>query len=324
VEKKGGGREDCLSFEECAYSFVVNQDLVLAPHGPVPRQAFRSIRKLVDTASTPSKMSAMVLEDKLLMHTVVDRVAESCGGIKQLPLLHWEQNTLEGKTRETGGNLKDVKRLLAAGFGVFVKPSHGANNEGNAKVTPDKKEYFEKAMSKALSARYEGGSSAVARVLPGAIAQPLYLAPGVEFWNEKNHLGNFPLELKVQVMWGKAFLASTYHGALDNSEADLFFERPSLSSNEWRAAPFSPAEAPPDARYGNGGKVSLYLEQFLPKVASQAECLAGRLGAPWLRVDFFVPPPGAEGVPVVLNEIEYNSGVRWRRLQMPIEPWKRE
>lgn len=77
----------------------------------------------------------------------------------------------------------------------------------------------------------------------------------------------------------------------------------------------------PDERFEENG-VAAYLQQYLANISTQAECVAKKLGAPRIRVDFFIPPPAAAGVvPVVLNEVEYNGGVWWSRLQIPQGPW---
>merc|ERR1712187_44249 len=43
-------------------------------------------------------------------------------------------------------------------------------------------------------------------------------------------------------------------------------------------------------------------------MAATAKKLATKLGASWLRVDFFVPPVG-DTSPITLNEVAYGSGI---------------
>jgi len=80
----------------------------------------------------------------------------------------------------------------------------------------------------------------------------------------------------------------------------------------------SPRPQPPPAMLRGSERAFLcdYVrENFAEEVASQAQHVATKLAAPWLRVDFFVPPPGKEHEwPIVLNEVEYNQGVEYRKV----------
>uniref|UniRef100_A0A7S2QMD9 Uncharacterized protein n=1 Tax=Zooxanthella nutricula TaxID=1333877 RepID=A0A7S2QMD9_9DINO len=115
-----------------------------------------------------------------------------------------------------------------------------------------------------------------------------------------------PVELVVQVAWGRAYAIAC---------GSLFF---SPSSDGWACRCRMPATDDVLAFLEAGtGRMFMkrrerekwceYLRPYVGNVAFLAEHLATRLGAPWLQVDFFAPPPGLDHWPVVLSEVRYDS-----------------
>merc|ERR1712048_984177 len=62
-----------------------------------------------------------------------------------------------------------------------------------------------------------------------------------------------------------------------------------------------------------------WISQHMPQMVEQAEHLATATGASWLRVDFFLPPPGMD-MPVTMNEVAYGSGILYRDPEQPSMP----
>lgn len=55
--------------------------------------------------------------------------------------------------------------------------------------------------------------------------------------------------------------------------------------------------------------IKAQLGAAMPFMAAASKALAAKLGASWLRVDFFVPPVGDTTSAITLNEVAYGSGI---------------
>uniref|UniRef100_A0A7S2Q5F4 ATP-grasp domain-containing protein n=1 Tax=Zooxanthella nutricula TaxID=1333877 RepID=A0A7S2Q5F4_9DINO len=159
-----------------------------------------------------------------------------------------------------------------------------------------------------------------------------------------------PIELRVQVVWGRAYIVlyrTAGEGAADNAvavtpqrgsggtlrEAVTWPCQPRvLMRDDFHREIYQVGKGLEDAM--GGWATSAIMDKqdvqslcdgirpHLRLVVTQAEEVARQLEAPWLRVDFFVPPPKLDKRwPVVLNEVEYNQGLTFfkYRPQDPVD-----
>uniref|UniRef100_A0A7S2Q4E8 Uncharacterized protein n=1 Tax=Zooxanthella nutricula TaxID=1333877 RepID=A0A7S2Q4E8_9DINO len=288
-----------------------------------------------DTVSIPA------LEDKLMVHEIVDGfdVEANCPGvgpILQLPVLQWQQELSNGTTAQ--GRLAHSPDRLQ--FGAIVKPTHLAHGTGFSRIVDldGQPDVVRQKLEQAVHAEDPNLNQAAQLVRKGAIIQPAY--PSIDDVHGPPEPGTrpdwtkAPLELRVQVAWGRVFMAASHPSPGSWNILNFIPQRDEageVASWSAHAIPvsddaretFQQMGTDPEMRMLRRETVAFYQERhdlaeyllpFLSKVAPQAECLAKAFAVPWARFDFFVPPPGVNSSewPVVLNEVEYKSGVQWQ------------
>uniref|UniRef100_A0A6U9WMM6 Uncharacterized protein n=1 Tax=Zooxanthella nutricula TaxID=1333877 RepID=A0A6U9WMM6_9DINO len=305
---------------ERARNFEVNEDFST----PELRQCCPANSSFLDlhtqlVSTTVEQMSVVVVEDKILMSSVVQQLASTCD-VKQMPVLWWRQKLPTGKYREShGGTWKaDAKMLGKHSAELILKPSHMASARGVVKLSPGQLNgtTLATAATNALRMSPEQGGTkgrAAASVLPGVLVQPMYpAAPG----------SRPPHELKVLVVWGRAQVVNAMYGGL-HSVNNLFFWRsgeswvptssPRIKNEALKESQTFEYEGQIQADAAKREALIRHLTPYVVEVAPKAECVAVRLRAPWLRVDFFVPPDSSSAWPVVLNEVEHAGGIHWEK-----------
>jgi len=130
---------------------------------------------------------------------------------------------------------------------------------------------------------------------------------------ESEEVGKFPLELKVQTLWGKAVVAQLHRSVqefqwefnmfewwrdIETHQLKLFF---SVNRQNIERKTFWPLLTEDERN-----SLKTHLEQYIEEAQQTAEMLAARLGIPYLRVDFFISPPNAPRQ-MVVNEIALPS-----------------
>jgi len=193
-----------------------------------------------------------------------------------------------------------------------VKPTHLSNGAGVLilkAVQPQQREhtiqYLTEHVRNHMQQRAGAHESlALQSLKPGFIVQPRYQS-----------VVNFetPLELRIVALWGKVRLGLWWWG-----RQKALGESP--HRNAWIVRrPKRQGRLSDDDQWdilhehtGNNPGFNRALELFerhMPAMASAAEAIAVAVGAPFLRVDFFV---GSADWGVRLNEVAYGCGVDYR------------
>jgi len=192
---------------------------------------------------------------------------------------------------------------------IVLKPSHLSNGSGLVTVSAPKPhekqptvDYLIAHMTKFLCQKADAKESAALRSLrPGFVAQPRY----------RSVIGfKAPLELRVQVLWGRARMALWWWGrGVPESTRNAWFVRrltgnpAGFSQDEWEVIHDHPG-------HNKGFFKALELfKRHIREMAAAAESLAVAMGAPFLRADFFV---GSSDWGLRLNEVAYGCGADYR------------
>eukprot|EP00401_Gymnodinium_catenatum_P076409 CAMPEP_0117491466 /NCGR_PEP_ID=MMETSP0784-20121206/18082_1 /TAXON_ID=39447 /ORGANISM="" /LENGTH=597 /DNA_ID=CAMNT_0005286259 /DNA_START=16 /DNA_END=1807 /DNA_ORIENTATION=+ len=300
------GPSDVQPWIGAARNFEMNRDFDVsrALHGR--RLDLPGFMQLMKEESV-GKLTIKALADKLVLHRVVQHL-----GIPQMPAL------LAVDGRDTSNVQRDIEELLQNNLSntdsqdVVLKPTHLSNGKGVVIISPMKSwefeataEYLVKHVQQHLRERAGNHESVALRTLqPGFLAQPKY----------KSVVGfKTPLELRVVVLWGKVRLALWWWGR--GSQPDEFPNR-----NVWLVRrPIRVGELSKEddwelihehtgANLGFDRAVELF-RSHISSIAAAAEALAVAVGAPFLRVDFFVGDPTWG---LRLNEVAYGCGVDYR------------
>lgn len=293
--------EEMNAWLSAARNFDMNTDFDVAP---LLADRRRSIQEVVDVMKVNSggKGTIQALGDKIVLSKLLENL-----GIPQMPVLFSTYSKVEQQ---------EVDSLVASwkteeDFDVVIKPTHLSSAAGAIFMCKSKwekdgwnaqklKEHMETYLQKKAS---ESESEALKSLVPGFVVQPRYRS-SVGF--------NFPLELRVVTLWGKARVGIWWWGRHSDPKgrrSTWFVRKPAkageLSENDdW--------EVIHEHRGGNRGfEVSLKLfKEAMPVMCTAAEAIATAVGAPFLRSDFFV---GDSRWGVRLNEVAYGSGVDYRR-----------
>lgn len=148
-------------------------------------------------------------------------------------------------------------------------------------------------------------SKALHDIIPGVIVQEKYPAPaGMQS----------PIEVKLQTVWGKTYMGVFWKGYRENNNREY---NPNFEDNAWVVPDKSGGWAVKFASYYGNKKVgqtgpthnelAAIIMEHMPAMVDQAEYLTKKLGASFLRVDFFLPP--WRGSSLKLNEVAYGSGI---------------
>lgn len=294
-------KEEMTAWLSAARNFNMNSDFDVAP---LLADRRRSIQEVVDVMKVNSggKGTIQALGDKIVLSKLLENL-----GIPQMPVLFSTYSKVEQQ---------EVDSLVASwkkdeDFDVVIKPTHLSSAAGAIFMCKSKwekdgwnaqklKEHMETYLQKKAS---ESESEALKSLVPGFVVQPRYRS-SVGF--------NFPLELRVVTLWGKARVGIWWWGRHTDPKgrrSTWFVRKPAKSGelsedDDW--------EVIHEHRGGNRGfEVSLKLfKEAMPVMCRAAEAIATAVGAPFLRSDFFV---GDSRWGVRLNEVAYGSGVDYRR-----------
>jgi len=319
----GGGVGTRSSLEPIGFALNTDYQKFWDEYSKYPRmESWEAARESMLRVSDGTKASIVAMEDKLMLHRLVDGLdASVCPGverIKQVPIRAWVQ--WHGSDVTVA-----AVDLEHAPENLWFKPTHLSNSDGGSPWS--KSEYgnrhqfmdFVKTSCEWFKDKGQSTgriSEAGQRVAPGCVVQDMY--PKARDRNNDVWPSYSPLELRVQVNWGRGHMVALTSGG--HVFIGFNRQRPVQGgAAEWShfALGFdSSSQKPYPAAHVD--EVVNYLRQFLDTVVLQAECLATALGVPWARIDFFVPPPGSTW-PVVFNELEVVSGVQWT-LEKPMLP----
>jgi len=284
-----------------AQNFEMNTDFDV---GHLLADRKRSIQEVVNVMKVNSggKGTIQALGDKIVLSKLLENL-----GIPQMPVLFSTYSKV---------NEKEVEDMVSSwktdeDFDVVIKPTHLSSATGAIFMCKTKwekdgwdakklTEHMETYLQKKAS---DSESEALKSLVPGFVVQPRYRS-SVGF--------NFPLELRVVTVWGKARVGIWWwgrHGDPKGRRSTWLVRKPKTGyelsdQDDW--------EVIHDHRGGNRGfEVSLKLfQEAMPVMSAAAEAIATAVGAPFLRSDFFV---GNSKWGVRLNEVAYGSGVDYRR-----------
>eukprot|EP00930_Biecheleria_cincta_P017215 TRINITY_DN13753_c0_g1_i1.p1 TRINITY_DN13753_c0_g1~~TRINITY_DN13753_c0_g1_i1.p1 ORF type:complete len:1005 (+),score=127.51 TRINITY_DN13753_c0_g1_i1:23-3016(+) len=309
--------EELRPWMEAARNFEMNRDFhVDLPQGELD---FNTLMGKMKQASE-GKTTIQALGDKILLSRMLANL-----GVPQMPILLEVQTgaaiqQLVERFVEERSTCEDPCKL-------FVKPSHlsnangvmclgatgsseGGTSSGYKPIGNDEKTREIKRltahMTKYMGERAANNESlALQSLKPGFLVQPQY----------ESVIGfQWPLELRVLTIWGKARMGIWwwgYRGQPDvKSNRNTWFVRiPAtrgklLDDDRWDTVHSHVGVNP-----GFESAIKL-LGRHMPSMAAMAEYVATMVGAPFLRVDFFV---GSPRWGVRLNEVAYGSTIEFCR-----------
>jgi len=294
--------EDLEAWHQAACNFEMNTDFDIS--GP---RCF-DLASLVATmkAQSAGKRTIQALADKLTLHQLLENM-----GIVQMPVLLAiegvaEKSAVDEVLRE---NLcKDDAMPLVA------KPTHQSNATGVLILSRPQDhevdscvEYVTAHMQKHMTQKAGEHESAALRSLrPGYLIQPKYESV-VGFKS--------PLELRVVVLWGNAYIACWWWGR-NASPSEVPHRNAWLVRQPAKRGAISEEDSwvlahdHPGGNVGHDKAMELF-QLHIREMADSAERVARAVGAPFLRTDFFV---GSERWGVRLNEVAYGCGCDYRVL----------
>lgn len=309
--------EELRPWMEAARSFEMNADFhVDLPHGELDFNALMGKMKL----ASEGKPTIQALGDKILLSRMLDNL-----GVPQMPVLLEVQTGTAIHQQverfvEERATCKDACKL-------FVKPSHLSNangvmclgstgsSDGDARsgykpIGNDEKtreiQRLTAHITKYMGERAAKNESlALQSLKPGFLIQPKY----------ESVIGfQWPLELRVLTIWGKARMGIWwwgYNGQPDvKSNRNTWFVRIPATKGELRGDDrWDTVHSHAGMNPGFDSAIKL-LGRHMPSMAAMAEYVATMVGAPFLRVDFFV---GSPRWGVRLNEVAYGSGIEFCR-----------
>lgn len=126
-------------------------------------------------------------------------------------------------------------------------------------------------------------------------------------------LSQRPVELRVQTVWGKAYMG-VFSSSLQKADPNNAWVVRSASEGwetRWQPLQAEVEDGQWQKAFSQEQRLQLQelFEAHMPNLAQQAEMLARAFGAPWLRADFFLPAgEDAAELGVRFNEVAYGSG----------------
>jgi len=292
---------DTQPWINAASTFELNSDFNISQGFP---------NQCVDLAGLMDKMKAesrgkrtiQALADKLVLHKLFENM-----DVPQMPRLL----TIEGPaTRRQIETFVDHHLSQPGSPDVVLKPTHLSNGVGVLILHAVKDENREATVNGLCDHIHKhmhmhAGSHeslALQSLKPGFIMQPKYQSV-VDF--------KTPLELRVVALWGKVRLGLWWWGRQETDTPHRntwVVRRPKyqgkLSEDDfWDVIHEHQGENP-----GFNKALELF-ERHMPAMAATTEAIAAAVGAPFLRVDFFV---GSSEWGVRLNEVAYGCGVDYR------------
>jgi len=293
---------DVSPWIQAAATFEMNSDFDISHQVAGRPLDLPSIMGIMKQASA-GKRTIQALSDKIMLHRMLDNL-----DVPQLPML------LAIDSRTSRHEIEAQVRSLvdSQSCDVVLKPTHLSSGQGVlilTKCQPDQREntiqtllqHVETFMAQ-RAAPHE--SLALQMLSPGILAQPKYQSV-VGF--------KTPLELRIVVLWGKVRLGLWWWGRTPGATGEepqrnaWIIRRPVsrgvLGGDEWEVLHNHQGNNP-----GFDSALDLF-ERHMPAMAATAEIIASAVGAPFLRVDFFV---GSPEWGVRLNEVAYGCGVDYR------------
>mmetsp|Transcript_20193 Transcript_20193/g.47085 ORF Transcript_20193/g.47085 Transcript_20193/m.47085 type:complete len:897 (+) Transcript_20193:73-2763(+) len=304
-----------------AKDFELNEDFAVPPLEDASQQiGYLDLLEQMKKCSE-GKPTIQALGDKILLSDLVASM-----GIPEMPLLLDIREEAEVQDKVESFVEECSTSTERPPCAVFIKPSHLSSGQGVLQLPQPNPLQEQKAfqptteeekkttvarvsehIKKYLQERAAATESlALQSLRPGFLAQPRYDS-AIKF--------DWPLEMRVVVLWGKARLG-VWWWCRDEGLAGTtpqrnawFVRRPTtpgqLSDDDgWEVAHEHP--------HGNEGfEAAIEIFQLhMSAMALAAEALTTAIGAPCLRVDFFV---GSPRWGVRLNEVAYGSTVEHRR-----------
>mmetsp|Transcript_55875 Transcript_55875/g.130797 ORF Transcript_55875/g.130797 Transcript_55875/m.130797 type:complete len:788 (-) Transcript_55875:316-2679(-) len=315
--------EELKPWLEAAASFQMNEDFQVDEVGDEPISFVDFLERM--KASSEGKPTIQALGDKILLSQMVANL-----NIPELPMLMHITDAAEVEAKVEA--FIDERALTKDACSVFLKPSHLSSGAGVLQlpkalpeldqscfqpVTEDEKQtaaaLLKEHIPKFLSERAAPTESrALQSLKSGFLAQPRYDSV-VKF--------EWPLELRIVVLWGKARLG-VWWWCRDEGLNGTTPQR-----NAWLVRrPLTPGQLSDDdewciAHDHPGGNVGFdsalkLFKRHMSAMAGAAEYLTTAIGAPFLRVDFFV---GSPRFGIRLNEVAYGSTVEHRRFPRGVQ-----
>eukprot|EP00439_Symbiodinium_sp_Y106_P026737 s6240_g3.t1 len=290
-------RSELTAWLSAARNFVINTDFDV---GPLLADRKRSITELMNVMKANSGGKGTIQADHI----------NRTGDLQHMPVLlstYTKVNKAEvGKLVETWTQSSDPDA-----YDVVVKPTHLSSATGAVIMSKPKWEKEQWSAQKLIEhmetflekKAADSESEALKSLVPGFVIQPRYRS-SVGF--------NFPLELRVVTIWGKARVGIWWWGRV----ADPKGKRTTWLVRVPRISGQLSDDDGWEVIHEHGGQnrgfeVSLKLfREAMPAMSAAAENIATAVGAPFLRSDFFV---GSEEWGVRLNEVAYGSGVDYKR-----------
>lgn len=294
---------DLQPWLEAAQNFKMNVDFEVPSAENLDTLDFPGLMTAMK-AESAGKLTIQALSDKIVLSRMLDNM-----GVQQMPLLLAIQNQ-EMIPQEVQRFVGDW--VSGDARDVIMKPTHLSNGEG-VKPIPVISEEEKDATVELLETHLrtfmdkkakEYESQALQSLTPGFVIQPKYKSC-VEF--------DTPLEIRVVTLWGKARMGVWWWGVPYTgtpAQRNTWvvrrpLERGQLNDDDhWEVAHEHQGH-----NVGFEKALRLFVKH-MPQMARSAERVASAVGAPFLRVDFFV---GDSKWGVRLNEVAYGSGTLHRR-----------
>jgi len=288
---------------KAAREFKMNSDFEVPSAEVLHKLDFPGLMAAMKTESA-GKLTIQALSDKIVLSRMLDNI-----GMAQMPLLLAIQDssliTQEVATFVEGCVEGEAQDLI-------VKPTHLSNAEGvtslpgiSEEEKPNTLKFLESHLQTFMNVKAkEFESEALQSLRPGFIVQPKY----------KSCIGfPSPLEIRIVTLWGKARMGVWWWGAPYTGTASQrnawVVRRPAQSGELSEQDQWDVVHEHEGLNVGFEKALGLFVKH-MPLMASAAEQLAVAVGAPFLRVDFFVGDPKWG---VRLNEVAYGSGTLHRR-----------
>ncbi|CAE7348593.1 unnamed protein product [Symbiodinium pilosum] len=296
-------QDEMAAWLRAARDFVTNTDFDVGPF--LDRK--RNITELMNImkANSGGKGTIQALGDKIILSKLLENL-----GVPQMPVL---------LSTYTKVDKAEVEKLVSSWtrssdpevYDVVIKPTHLSSAMGAvimSKAKWDKEQWSAQKLIEHMETYLEkkaadSESEALKSLIPGFIIQPRYRS-SVGF--------NFPLELRVVTIWGKARVGIWWWGRVADPKGrrtTWLVRVPKVSGklsddDDWEVIH-------EHGGHNRGFEVSLKLfREAMPAMSAAAEGIATGVGAPFLRSDFFV---GSAEWGVRLNEVAYGSGVDYKR-----------
>lgn len=331
---------DPAPFSVAAKTFVLNTDFSMPNVKGMnyeqirdrPKKQNMDYEDFLDELKEDSedKMSIIAMGDKILLHQMLSNIKD----VEQVPLLlavrqygigssktyqppDWEAKAMALFKKHHKQQTADLIMKPAGASsraGLFLMDQKVASGMASEKFAKYMVHHMRESLGTDVS---DMESEALQAVQRGVVVQERFSAPTIAQYLQSE--GSIPLEVRVQTIWGKAFMG-VFHSF--GSDLNSCFITPSQveGSVTWEAQ-FIPPMTFPDGldMVTDGNKIGFnestrsYLGGILvdnmKSIVPQAESIAAALGTPWLRVDFFILPE-SQKKPVV-NEVAYGSDITY-------------